>query len=87
LHPGVINTKLLREGFGYICGDLKTGAKIPVFLASSKDIDGVTGKFYVNGFKDLIPKEGRAAEIAYNKDVQESLWEQSNKLVGLKSSV
>jgi len=87
LHPGVINTKLLREGFGYIGGDLKTGAKIPVFLASSKDIDGVTGKFYVNGFKDLIPKEGRAAEIAYDKDVQESLWEQSNKLVGLKSSV
>jgi len=87
LHPGVINTKLLREGFGYIGGDLKTGAKIPVFLASSKDIDGITGKFYVNGFKDLIPKEGRAAEIAYDKDVQESLWEQSNKLVGLKSSV
>lgn len=83
LHPGVINTKLLREGFGSFGRNLKAGAKIPVFLASSKDVDDVTGKFYVSGFKGLIPKEGPAPEIAYNKDVQDKLWEISNKLVGL----
>jgi len=87
LHPGIINTKLLREGFGSFGRNLRAGAKIPVFLASSTDVDDVTGKFYVNGFKGLIPKKGQAAEIAYNKDVQESLWKQSNKLVDLISSI
>ena len=39
LHPGVINTKLLREGFGSFGRNLKAGAKIPVFLAASTDVD------------------------------------------------
>jgi NAD(P)-dependent dehydrogenase (short-subunit alcohol dehydrogenase family) len=87
LHPGVINTKLLRDGFGSIGGDVKAGAKIPFFLASSADVDDVTGKFYKTGLKGLIPKEGQAAEIAYNKDVQEKLWGISINLAGLKSPI
>lgn len=87
LHPGVINTKLLREGFDSIGGDIKVGAKIPVFLASSTVVDDVTGKYYINGFKGLITKEGQAAEIAYNKDVQEKLWGISIKLAGLKNPI
>ena len=87
LHPGVINTKLLREGFGSKGENVKVGAKIPVFLASSTDADDITGKFYVNGLKGLIPQEGQAAEIVYNKDVQEKLWGISIKLAGLKSPI
>lgn len=83
LHPGVINTKLLREGFGSMGGNVKDGAKIPVFLASSKKVDDVTGKFYITGLKDLIPKEGPTPEIAYNIDVQEKLWVMSSELVGI----
>ena len=83
LHPGVINTKLLREGFGSMGRDVKVGAKIPVFLASSPKVEGVTGKFFANRIKGLIQREQRAAEIAYSKEVQEKLWEISEKLVGL----
>ncbi len=85
LHPGVINTKLLREGFGSMGRDVKVGAKIPVFLASSPKVEGVTGKFYANRIKGLIQKEQRAADIAYNKDVQEKLWDVSADMVNLKS--
>jgi len=87
LHPGVIDTKLLREGFGSMGRDVNDGAKIPVFLASSPEVDDDTGKFYTNSFKGIIKKEQRAAEIAYNKDVQEKLWEISTKLAGLKSPI
>jgi NAD(P)-dependent dehydrogenase (short-subunit alcohol dehydrogenase family) len=85
LHPGVINTKLLREGFGAMGSDVQTGAKIPVFLASSQKVEGVTGKFFTNGITGSVPKEQRAAKIAYNKDLQEKLWKISAEMVKFKS--
>jgi len=87
LHPGVINTKLLREGFGSMGEDVKVGSKTPIFLASSPQVKEITGKFYVNRFKGLIPEEQRAAGIAYDKEVQEKLWEISIKLAGPKSPI
>ena len=87
LHPGVINTKLLREGFGSMGEDVKVGSKAPVFLASSPKVEEITGKFYVNRFRGLIPEEGRAAGIAYDKEVQEKLWEISIKLAAPKSPI
>jgi NAD(P)-dependent dehydrogenase (short-subunit alcohol dehydrogenase family) len=81
LHPGVINTKLLREGFGAMGQDVKVGAKIPVFLASSKKVEDITGKFYANRIKGLIQKEQRAAEIAYKNNVQDELWGISSEMV------
>jgi hypothetical protein len=38
--------------------DVKVGSKTSVFLASSQQVEEITGKFYVNKFKGLIPKEG-----------------------------
>jgi NAD(P)-dependent dehydrogenase (short-subunit alcohol dehydrogenase family) len=83
LHPGVINTKLLREGFGSMGGDVKFGSKIPVYIASSPKVEEITGKFFANWIKGSVPKVQKAAEIAYNKDVQEKLWDVSKKLAGL----
>ena len=83
LHPGVINTKLLREGFGGGGRDVKAGAKIPVFLASSEKVNNVSGKFFASRIIGLIQKEQRAAEIAYDKGTQEKLWNVSAKLTSL----
>lgn len=85
LHPGVINTKLLREGFGAIGRGLKIGAKIPVFLASSPKVESVTGKFFANRIRGLVQREQRAAEIAYNKDVQDNLWKLSSEMAGFNN--
>ena len=85
LHPGVINAKLLREGFGSMGRDVKFGAKIPVYLASSPAVETVTGKFFSNGGIVSISDEKRAAGIAYNKDVQAKLWDSSVEMVNFMS--
>jgi NAD(P)-dependent dehydrogenase (short-subunit alcohol dehydrogenase family) len=85
LHPGVINTKLLRGGFGAMGSDVKAGAKIPVFLASSTQLEGISGKFYAGRISGLGQKEQRTAEIAYNRNVQEKLWTISEEMVGINS--
>ena len=47
LHPGVVTTKLLREGFGMNGHDsLDEGAATSVHLAVSPDVDGVTGAYF-----------------------------------------
>jgi NAD(P)-dependent dehydrogenase (short-subunit alcohol dehydrogenase family) len=77
LHPGVIRTKLLRAGWGASFGaDVEKGARTPVYLASSPEIDGVTGKY----FENMRPV--RSSSISYDKTLQEELWEISEKLIG-----
>lgn len=85
LHPGVINTKLLREGFGSMGRDVKFGAKIPVYLASSPGVTALTGKFFSDDGMVSISNEKRAADIAYNKDIQAKLWDISAKMVNFMS--
>lgn len=46
LHPGVINTKLLHAAFNLSGNDVSEGAHIPVFLASSTGVKGITGKYF-----------------------------------------
>ncbi len=51
------------------------GAKTSIYLASSPEVEGVTGKYFVKS----IPK--RSAAISYEESLQRHLWEQSAKLV------
>ena len=74
LHPGVINTKLLRAGWGGMGAAPSIGAETSVFLASSADIRGITGKYFVN----KEPSESRT--ITYDPETQDRLWEISEKL-------
>jgi NAD(P)-dependent dehydrogenase (short-subunit alcohol dehydrogenase family) len=78
LHPGVINTKLFRAGWGGGGGaSLKNGAKNSVYVATSPELDGVTGKYFVN--KRDVP----SADISYDSSIQEKLWTISKDLVRL----
>lgn len=50
LHPGVVSTKLLKEGFGVEGLDsMEKGAATSVFLALSDEGGQATGKYFVEG--------------------------------------
>ena len=77
LHPGVIATKLLREGFGMSGGGSPaSGARTSVFLATSKDVEGATGKYFVNSRETATSAAGRDRELAHR------LYEASAKATG-----
>jgi hypothetical protein len=49
LHPGVIKTKLLQAGLGdYPCNPPKKGARTSVYLASSPDVERVSGEYSID---------------------------------------
>ena len=77
LHPGVINTKLLRRGFNIHGADVQSGAETPVFLASSPQVAQTTGKFFVQ-CKETFP-----SPIAENARLRSALWKESEQLAGL----
>ncbi|GAB4130125.1 MAG: SDR family oxidoreductase [Ignavibacteriales bacterium] len=77
LHPGVISTKLLQSGFNISGSSLKEGAATSVYLATSPEVEGVTGKYFIKS------AESPSAPISYSKEYQKKLWEASEKLVGL----
>jgi len=88
LHPGVVRTNFGAEDqarfFAVISRVvlplLKTpaqGAQTPIYLASSPDVDGVTGQFFAN----RTPKT--ANTVAYDTAMTARLWQASAALVGL----
>ncbi|MFL5700075.1 MAG: SDR family oxidoreductase [Ktedonobacteraceae bacterium] len=88
LHPGFVAThfgqrdagpafRLLVKLIGSFGTSPQEGAKTSIYLASSPEVEGVTGKYFVKS----IPK--RSAAISYDESLQRQLWEQSAKLVNL----
>lgn len=77
LHPGVIGTKLLREGFGSDGASVEEGAATSVHLASSEDVAGVTGRYFVQS------KEAPVAPPARDEALQRALWRESERLAGI----
>src|SRR3989440_1352062 len=88
LHPGFVATnfaqsdggpavRLLVKVLGSFGASPQEGANTSIYLASSPDVEGVTGNYFVKS----IPK--RSASISYDKSLQRQLWEQSAKLVNL----
>ncbi|MCB2204109.1 SDR family oxidoreductase [bacterium] len=71
LHPGVIGTKLLREGFGIDGASLEEGAATSVYLASEDDVADVSGKYFVR--KQQTP----SSETSYDLELMRKLWEVS----------
>ena len=88
LDPGFVGThigqsdvgpavRLLVKLIGSFGASPQEGAKTSIYLASSPEVEGVTGKYFVKS----IPK--RSAAISYDESLQRQLWEQSAKLVNL----
>jgi NAD(P)-dependent dehydrogenase (short-subunit alcohol dehydrogenase family) len=88
LHPGVIASGfgknqpgLFALGARIVAPLLTTaedGARTSLFLAESKDIEGVSGKYF-----DSDTREIRSSAVSYDVSAQKRLWEISEKMVGL----
>jgi NAD(P)-dependent dehydrogenase (short-subunit alcohol dehydrogenase family) len=75
LHPGVIGTKLLRQGFGPIQGaSLEVGARTSVRLAAEELPVVPSGSYFSDG---VVAQPSSAAR---DDKVRERLWEASMRL-------
>jgi NAD(P)-dependent dehydrogenase (short-subunit alcohol dehydrogenase family) len=80
LHPGTIGTKLLREGFNMDGADVEQGARTSTYLATSPEVEGITGGFYM----DCQPTA--SSLFAADPVLRDRLWQVSEELVGLAPS-
>lgn len=90
LHPGVIRTNLLS---GFFAGMMKPlyavsapffaspekGAETSIYLASSPEVEGVMGKFFIDR------KEAPSSAGSYDRAAAEKLWQKSAELAKLES--
>lgn len=77
LHPGVVTTKLLDTGWGWTGVSLAQGAALSVYLASSPEVEEVTGAY----FEQTTPY--KASSQAYDLRLRRTFWEVSAKLAGI----
>ncbi|MFN8578324.1 MAG: SDR family oxidoreductase [Candidatus Sericytochromatia bacterium] len=87
LHPGVVNTNFANdyaEKFGFIAKIVKSflitpekGAETQIYLASSSEVEGITGEYFDKKKIKTPSKEARDPEIA------EKLWKISERMTNL----
>lgn len=75
LHPGVISTKMQRASYNLDGADVGEGAQTLVFLATSPEIEGVTGKYYSRMAEKPI------SDLAQDKALQDKFWKISEELL------
>jgi NAD(P)-dependent dehydrogenase (short-subunit alcohol dehydrogenase family) len=85
LHPGRIGTDIFKADFSTLGPLIKwivarvsltpeAGADNTIFLATSAEVEGVTGKYFVK--RDAVP----SSPLSYDEDLARRLWEVSEKL-------
>ena len=75
LHPGVIGTKLLRAAFSIQGASVEQGARTSVYLASSDEVAGVSGRYFVDS------RETAASKAARDDVFADMLWNRSEQLL------
>jgi NAD(P)-dependent dehydrogenase (short-subunit alcohol dehydrogenase family) len=69
LHPGVIGTKLLMEGFGIDGASVADGAATSVYLAAAAEVADISGKYFVR------KKQTPSSPTSYDLELMRKLWE------------
>jgi NAD(P)-dependent dehydrogenase (short-subunit alcohol dehydrogenase family) len=87
LHPGFVNTGFGKNNRGWMqivmglatlfAKKVEDGAKTSVYLASSPEVEGVTGKYFENS------KPKQSSPVSYDEAAQKRLWEISEQLTGI----
>jgi NAD(P)-dependent dehydrogenase (short-subunit alcohol dehydrogenase family) len=90
LHPGVVATKLMADYMnvplvgGAIArtfgGSVEKGAETSIYLAASREVEGVTGRYFVG------QRETRSSPASYDVTLQQRLWEESARLTALATA-
>jgi len=87
LHPGFVasnfagnNGWFVRMGMKFMSGriSVEDGAKCSIYLASSPDVQGVSGKYF-----NYDLKETRSSDESYDEAEAKRLWDVSEKLVSV----
>lgn len=87
LHPGFVNTylgkqhRLVRPFLEVIhllfAKPPQEGAETSIYLASSEDVKGITGKYFVD--KEAV----RSSPMSYDQQAAQDLWKISEEMTGL----
>lgn len=89
LHPGVVATDIYRKlpwlirpiadfFVSFFFKSAQEGAQTSIYLAVSDEVEGVSGRYFVDC------KEANMSKAAMDKSLAKKLWEKSETLVGLK---
>jgi len=93
LHPGVVNTNIFEKYLGttlyWLASPftrllLKTpqqGAETSIYLATSPEVEGVSGKYFVD------KKENPSSPLSYNEDDAKRLWKVSKEMCKLDETI
>jgi NAD(P)-dependent dehydrogenase (short-subunit alcohol dehydrogenase family) len=82
MHPGFVSTSFVRRDNGFLvrlfaplafirARTPEKGAETAVYLASSPEVEGVTGKYFKD--KKALP----SSSLSYDEGVQKRLWQVS----------
>lgn len=87
LHPGVVATNIANNGlslfsfffklFSPFFKNPKSGAATSLYLATSPDVAGITGKYFADS------KEKGSSSISYDRAAAKKLWDISCTLTGI----
>lgn len=93
LHPGFVATNLGADNFGWF-GSLirrimnavvgkspEEGAQTSIYLASSPEVEGITGKYFVKR------RPRRSSEASYDAEAARRLWETSAEMTGVPADL
>ena len=89
VHPGFVASgfgknnslpvRLLMSFFHLFARSSEKGAETSIYLASSLEVSGESGKYYVD------KKAKRSSKASYDKEAQEQLWEVSKQMTGIET--
>ncbi|MBA7568181.1 3-oxoacyl-[acyl-carrier-protein] reductase FabG [subsurface metagenome] len=84
VHPGVVNTNLGQDQSSFSKGFAKLffkkpekGAETSIYLASSQEVEGITGKYFAK------KQQKQSSEESYNEDYAKRMWELSTDMTQL----
>ena len=90
VHPGAVATNLASNNGGLISAAWKVagtfmksaerGARTQIYLASSPEVEGVTGKYFIDS------KEARSSAESHDANIARRLWDVSAKMTGLPAT-
>jgi len=87
LHPGFVRTNFGKSDAGFgrkllfklsslFAKNSKKGAETQVYLASSPEVEGVTGQYFSNR------KARKSSMISYDVELQKNLWQRTEEILG-----